>query len=174
MLSFPIRHTPTEECAMPVGPNDLETARKLFEEGGWSSGDPYGPDQWFAEDAVMRDIVGHEDALRGHEEIRQFWASQKVGITLRVPVEELYVAEGHRGVAVLWMAYGQIMDEESDDYGRWASFEGMSRLEFNDDGEVTLEVDYHHGGQGIVDSWVAHWNARRARPWKELGEITGA
>ena len=32
---------------MPVGPNDIETGRKLFEEGGWSSGDPYGPDQWF-------------------------------------------------------------------------------------------------------------------------------
>ncbi len=159
---------------MPVGPNDLETARKLFEEGGWSSGDPYGPDQWFAEDAVMRDVVGHAEPLRGREEIREFWASRRVGITLRVPVEELYVAEGHRGVAVLWMAYGQIVDEESDDYGRWVSFEGMSRLEFNDAGEVTLEVDYHHGGQGVVDSWVAHWNARRARPWKELGEITGA
>ena len=50
---------------MPVGPNDLETARKLFEEGGWGSGDPYGPDQWFAEDAVMRDVVGHAEALHG-------------------------------------------------------------------------------------------------------------
>ena len=158
---------------MPVGPNDLETARKLFEEGGWGSGDPYGPDQWFAEDAVMRDVVGHAEPLHGHEEIRHFWARQKVGITLRVPVEELYVAEGHRGVAVLWMAYGQIMDEENENYAKWVTFEGMSRLEFNDEGKVTLEVDYHHGQQGVTDSWVAHWNARRARPWKELGEITG-
>ena len=30
---------------MPVGPNDIETARKLFEEGGWGSGDLYGPEQ---------------------------------------------------------------------------------------------------------------------------------
>ena len=165
---------------MPVGPNDLETARKLFEEGGWGSGDPLGPDQWFAEDAVMRDIVGHAEPLRGLTEIRAFWASQKVGITLRVPVEELYVAEGHRGVAVLWMAYGQLVNEKNPDgsdnehYGWWATFEGMSRLEFNAEGKVTLEVDYHHGPQGITRSWVEHWNARRARPWKELGEITGA
>ena len=67
---------------MPASKKDLETARKLFEEGGWGSGDPYGPDQWFSDDAVMRDIVGHEDALRGKDEIRKFWASQKVGITL--------------------------------------------------------------------------------------------
>ena len=39
---------------------------------------------------------------------------------------------------------------------------------------MTLEVDYHHGGQGITDSWVAHWNARRAMKWEELGAITGA
>ena len=41
-------------------------------------------------------------------------------------------------------------------------------------GEVTLEVDYHHGPQGIVDSWVEHWEKRRAMDWKELGAITGA
>ena len=168
------RHVADEEAPVPVGPNDLETARKLFEEGGWSSGDAYGPDQWFAGDAVMRDIVGHAGALNGLEEIREFWASKRVGITLRVPVEELYVAEGHRGVAVLWMAYGQIADEEHEHYGKWFTFEGMSRLEFNDEGKVTLEVDYHHGVQGVTDSWVAHWNARRARPWTELGSITGA
>ena len=159
---------------MPVEPRDLEASRKLFEEGGWSSGDPLGPDQWFSDDAVMRDIVSHAEALTGKEEIRQFWASRKVGITLRVPVEELYVAENHRGTAVLWMAYSQIMDEKNENYGKWITFEGMSRLEFNDDGEVTLEVDYHHGPQGITDSWVAHWNARRTQPFAELGAITGA
>ena len=51
---------------------------------------------------------------------------------------------------------------------------GYRASNFNDAGEVTLEVDYHHGGQGIVDSWVAHWNARRAMKWEELGAITGA
>ena len=159
---------------MPVGPNDIETGRKLFEEGGWSSGDPYGPDEWFAADAVMRDIVNHDGAMRGKEEIRHFWARRKVGITLRVPVEEVYVAEGHRGIAILWMAYSQIMDEDDENYGKWGTFEGMSRLEFNDEGKVTLEVDYHHGFQGVTDSWVAHWNARRAMSWEELGAITGA
>ena len=159
---------------MPASKKDIETARKLFEEGGWGSGDPYGPDQWFSDDAVMRDIVGHAEPLRGKDEIRKFWASQKVGITLRVPVEEIYVAEDHHGVAILWMSYGQIVDEKNENYGKWATFEGMSRLEFNDEGEVTLEVDYHHGGQGITDSWVAHWNARRAMKWEELGAITGA
>ena len=97
-----------------------------------------------------------------------------MGITLRVPVEEVYVAEGHRGIAILWMAYSQIMDESNENYGRWRTFEGMSRLEFNDEGKVTLEVDYHHGYQGVTDSWVAHWNARRAMSWEELGAITGA
>ena len=33
------------------------------------------------------------------------------------------------------MAYGQIMDEESENYAKWVTFEGMSRLEFNDAGE---------------------------------------
>ncbi len=158
---------------MPVGPNDIETGRKLFEEGGWSSGDPYGPDQWFSDDAVMRDIVSHAEALNGKEEIRQFWASRQVGITLRVPVEEVYVAENHRGICILWMAYSQVMDEDDENYGKWRSFEGVSRLEFNDEGEVTLEVDYHHGGQGYVDSWVEHWNRRRAMKWEDLGAITG-
>ena len=51
---------------------------------------------------------------------------------------------------------------------------GPNDLEFNDEDEVTLEIDHHHGPQGVADSWVAHWNARRARPWAELGEITGA
>ena len=163
---------------MPVGPNDIETARKLFEEGGWGSGDLYGPEQWFSDDAVMRDIANHPGPMRGKDEIREFWGSfwrnRKVGMAVRVPVEETYVAEGHRGVAVLWMGYSQVVAETDEDYGRWRTFEGMSRLEFNDAGEVTLEVDYHHGVQGITDSWVAHWNARRAMKWEELGAITGA
>ena len=159
---------------MPASKKDLETARKLFEEGGWGSGDPYGPDQWFSDDAVMRDIVNHDGTLRGKEEIRDFWVRGRVGLTLRVPVEEMYVAENHQGVAILWMAYSQIMEEDDENYGKWNSFEGMSRLEFNEAGEVTLEVDYHHGPQGIVDSWVEHWEKRRAMDWKELGAITGA
>ena len=80
---------------MPVAPNGIETGRKLFEEGGWSSGQPYGPDQWFSDDPVMRDIVNDEGALRGKEEIRKFWASRKRGITPRVPVEEGLVPGAH-------------------------------------------------------------------------------
>ena len=161
---------------MPVEPRDLEASRKLFEEGGWSSGDPYGPDQWFTEDAAMRDIVWHAEALKGHEEIRSFWARQKTGITLRVPVEELYAAEDHHGAAVLWMAYWQIMDDSEgpENKGEWRCTEGMSRLEFDDGGKVILEVDYWHGQQGICDSWVAHWNRRRAMSREELGATTGA
>ena len=163
---------------MPVGPNDIETARQLFGDGGWGSGDLYGPDQWFADDAVMRDIVNYDGAMRGKDEIREFWGSfwrnRKYGMAVRVPAEEIYVAENHRGVAVMWMAYSQITDESGENFGKWRCFEGMSRLEFNDEGEVTLEVDYHHGVQGMCDSWVEHWNARRAMKWEDLGAITGA
>jgi|GEM_PF-3060965 hypothetical protein len=49
---------------MPATNQDLETARKLFKEGGWGSGDPYGPD-----DAVMHDIVGHARRAMKWEEL---------------------------------------------------------------------------------------------------------
>ncbi|MCC6381929.1 MAG: nuclear transport factor 2 family protein [Dehalococcoidia bacterium] len=158
---------------MAIGEREKEVARKLFEEGGWSSGDPYGPDLWFSDDAVMRDIVNHDGALRGKEEIRYFWARQGTGITLRVPVEELFVSDD--GVAVLWMAYSQVTDDRfgPENRGKWLCFEGMSRLEFNDEGKCTLEVDYHHGPQGITDSWVAHWEKRRAMTREERGALTG-
>ena len=78
---------------MPATPENIETARKLFEEGGWSSGDAYGPDEWFSDDAVMRDIVNHDGTLRGKDEIREFWVKGRVGLTLRVPVEETYIAK---------------------------------------------------------------------------------
>ena len=158
---------------MAIGEREKEVARKLFEEGGWSSGDPYGPDIWFAENAVMRDIVGHPGPLRGKEEIRKFWASHGVGITLRVPIEEMYVSEN--GIALLWMAYIQIVDDAQgpENKGKWICFEGMSRLEFDGEGKVTLEVDYHHGPQGITDSWVAHWERRRGMTREEMGAITG-
>ena len=111
---------------MPATIENLETARKLFEEGGWSSGDAYGSDEWFSDDAVMRDIVNHDGTLKEKKGIREFWEKGRVGLTLRVPVEEIFIAENH------------------------------------------------HGPQGIVSSWIEHWEARRAMEWKELGAITGA
>ena len=151
-----------------VGQAEVEIARKLFEEG-WSGGHVDAPLQFMTEDVVMRDIVGHAEPMRGHDAVREFWAA--AAPTLKVLPEELYVADS--GVVVLWMAYGKIPDDASENAGRWGTAEGMSRLEFRD-GKVCLEVDYWHGGQGVCDDWQAHWDARRARPWRELGAITGA
>jgi hypothetical protein len=86
---------------MPAIPGNLETARKHFEEGGWSSGDAYRPDEWFPDDAVMRDIVNHDGTLRGKAEIHEFLVKGRVGLTLRVPVEEIYITENHHGPQII-------------------------------------------------------------------------
>ncbi|MDE2932959.1 MAG: nuclear transport factor 2 family protein, partial [Chloroflexota bacterium] len=146
-----------------VGQAEVEIARKLFEEG-WSGGHVDAPLQFMTEDVVMRDIVGHSEAMRGHDAVREFWAA--AADTLKVLPEEIYVADS--GVVVMWMAYGQIPADAKENAGRWGTAEGVSRLEFRD-GKVCLEVDYWHGGQGVCDDWEAHWNARRARPWRGGG-----
>ena len=86
-----------------VGQAEVEIARKLFEEG-WSGGHVDAPLQFMTEDVVMRDIVGHSEAMRGHDAVREFWAA--AADTLKVLPEEIYVADS--GVVVMWMAYGQI------------------------------------------------------------------
>ena len=87
---------------------------KLFEEG-WSGGHIDAPLQFMTEDIVMRDVVGHPEAMRGHDAVREFWA--QAASTLKVLPEELYVADS--GVVVLWMAYGQIPADADKDAGRW-------------------------------------------------------
>tara|TARA_B100001123_G_scaffold147952_1_gene171370 strand:+ start:10550 stop:11008 length:459 start_codon:yes stop_codon:yes gene_type:complete len=151
-----------------VGQAEVEIARRLFEEG-WSGGHVDAPLQFMTEDIVMRDIVGHPEAMRGHAAVREFW--QHAAPTLKVLPEDIYVAG--TGVAVLWMAYVQVPQSAEENAGRWLCGEGMSRLEF-DGGKVCLEVDYWHGPQGVCDDWNEHWEARRARQWNELGTITGA
>ena len=132
---------------MPATPENIETARKLFEEGGWSSGDAYGPDEWFSDDAVMRDIVNHDGTLRGKEEIRDFWVRGRVGLTLRVPVEEMYVAENHQGVAILWMAYSQIMeeDDEKPDIETYSQQLEAGQLDPNDPQELEVPEGQYYG-----------------------------
>ena len=153
-----------------VGQAEIEVARRLFEEG-WCGNNADAPLQFMTEDAVMRDILGHPEALRGHEEIRNFWTAVAGG--LRVLPEELYASE--QGVALSWMAYIRIPDDSRgpENKGKWLCGEGMSRLEFRD-GKVSLEIDYWHGPQGMCDDWRSHFDARKAMPPGELGAISGA
>ncbi|MAE93085.1 MAG: hypothetical protein CL910_00350 [Deltaproteobacteria bacterium] len=148
----------------------IELARRLFEEG-WSGGKPESPLPFLTEDAVMRDILGHPEAMHGHEAIVAFFGP--VAQALKVMPEEYFVNE--RGIALTWMAYIEILDESRgpENKGRFLCGEGMSRLEYRD-GKVSLEVDYWKGPQGICDDWKAHLEARRAMSPEERGAVTGA
>ena len=119
----------------------------------------------------MRDILGHPEALRGHDEIRNFWTAVAGG--LKVLPEELYANE--RGVALSWMAYIEIRDDSRgpETVGKWLCGEGMSRLEFRD-GKVSLEIDYWHGPQGMCDDWRTHFEARKAMSPEQRGAISGS
>ena len=132
---------------MTVTQTEIEIGRRLFEEG-WAGDTPETPLQFMTEDIVMRDVVGHPEAMHGHQGVVDFWGGS-AGI-LRVPPEEIYV--GDNGIALSWMAYIEITDDSEgpENRGRWRCGEGMSRLEFRD-GKVCLEVDYWHGPQGICD-----------------------
>ena len=57
---------------MAIGEREIEVARRLFVEG-WGGDHPDAPLPFMTEDAVMRDIVGHVEAMRGHQAIRDFW-----------------------------------------------------------------------------------------------------
>jgi hypothetical protein len=150
---------------MPIGEREIECARRLFEEG-WFSDDPYAPTRFMTDDAVMRDIAGHPEALVGHDEIAEFWAP--IAGRLRLPIEELFVSED--GIVVLWFAY--VRFETAPD-APWHCGEGCSRLEFRH-GLVSLEIDYWHGPQGTCDDWEVHFAARQALSRRERGQHSGA
>jgi hypothetical protein len=150
---------------MPIGAREVEVARRLFVEG-WGGDTPEAPLQFMTGDVVMRDVVGHAEAMRGHAAVVKFWGASAG--RLKVPPEEFFVSED--GVALTWMAY--VLYDQGPDKGKWGCWEGMSRLEFRD-GQVCLEIDYHHGPQGICDDWEAHFNARQKMSRAKRGEITG-
>ncbi len=147
----------------------IELARKLFEEG-WSGGSADAPLRFLAEDAVMRDILGHPGAMRGHAAIRNFFGP--VAEHLRVMPEEYFVNAD--GVSLTWIAYIEITNDlhGAENKGRFLCGEGMSRLEFAGD-KVSLEIDYWHGPQGMIDDWAAHLAERRAMSREERGARTG-
>ena len=147
----------------------IELARGLFEEG-WSGGKPESPLRFLTHDAVMRDILGHPEAMRGHDAIVAFF--RPVATALKVMPEEYFVNE--RGVALSWMAYIEILDDSQgpENKGRFLCGEGMSRLEFRD-GKVSLEIDYWNGPQGMVDDWESHFEGRKKMTPEERGARTG-
>ncbi len=154
---------------MTVTQEEIEVGIKLFEEG-WGGEKPEAPLQFMTEDVVMRDIVGHPEAMRGHQAVVDFWG-RSAGI-LRVPPEEIFVGED--GITLTWMAYIQIRDDSAgpENKGRWHCGEGVSLLAFRD-GKVCLEVDYWHGPQGICDNWEEHLAARKAMSLADRGAISG-
>jgi hypothetical protein len=156
------------EAAM--GDRELEVARRLFEEG-WSGGHPEAPLPFLTDDAVMRDILGHPEAMRGHAQIVEFFGP--VAKHLRVWPEEYFLSDD--GIALTWMAYIHIDNEQHgpENRGRWLCGEGMSRLEFRG-GKVSLEIDYWKGPQGMCDDARSHFEARRRLSRRELGATTGA
>ena len=150
---------------MGIGAAELEVARRLFVEG-WGGSTPEAPLPFMTEDVVMRDILGHAEAMRGHAAVLAFWGASAG--KLRVPPEEFFVSEN--GIALTWMAY--VLMGDGPNKGKWACGEGMSRLEFRD-GKVCLEIDYWHGPQGMCDDWEAHFNARKKLSHAERGAMTG-
>jgi ketosteroid isomerase-like protein len=78
-----------------AGKAEIEIARLLFEKG-WGGDDPSAPLEYMTDDVVMRDILGHPEALRGHEAVRSFW--QAVAGRLTIMPEEYFTNE--RGVAL--------------------------------------------------------------------------
>lgn len=153
-----------------IGERELEVARRLFDDG-WSGGHREAPLPFLTEDAVMRDILGHPEAMRGHAAIVEFFGP--VAPYLRVWPEEYFVSD--HGVSLTWMAYIHIDNDlhGPENRGRWLCGEGMSRLEFRG-GKVSLEIDYWKGPQGICDNATSHFEARRKLSRADLGATTGA
>jgi hypothetical protein len=156
------------ECTM-TDAERIELARQLFEEG-WSGGTAEAPLQFMTEDAVMRDLLGHPGAMRGHEAIKTFFGP--VAECLKVMPEEYFVNAD--GVSLTWVAYIEITNDlhGAENKGRWLCGEGMSRLEYAGD-KVSLEIDYWHGPQGMVDDWASHLEERRGLSRAERGARTG-
>jgi len=147
----------------------VELARKLFEDG-WGGGTTEAPLEFMTDDVVMRDILGHPGAMRGHDAIKQFWSA--IAPHLKVMPEEYFLNE--RGVALTWVAYIEITNDlhGEENKGRYLCGEGMSRLEFRD-GKVSLEIDYWNGPQGMVDDWESHFEGRKKMSPEERGARTG-
>lgn len=150
---------------MAIGERELQCAKDLFWKG-WFSDDPWEPTHYMTDDVVMRDIVGHPEAIVGKQAVADFWAH--AAGRMRLPVEEIYVSDN--GVMVKWFVYVRIV--KGDNIGKWDMGEGVSWLEFRD-GLVALEVDYWHGRQGVCDDWEAHWAARQAMSPLERGAVSG-
>ena len=70
-----------------AGKAEIEIARLLFEEG-WGGADSSAPLQYMTDDVVMRDILGHAEALRGHEAVQNFWQAVAGGLRV-MPEDEL-------------------------------------------------------------------------------------
>ena len=133
----------------------VELARKLFEDG-WGGGTTEAPLEFMTDDVVMRDILGHPGAMRGHDAIKQFWSA--IAPHLKVMPEEY--------IEITNDLHGE------ENKGRYLCGEGMSRLEFRD-GKVSLEIDYWNGPQGMVDDWESHFEGRKKMSTEERGARTG-
>ena len=127
-----------------AGQQEIDTAIELFK--AWSSGDADAPAPFFAEECILRDIVAGEDKV-GWPAIREFFAAGLVGSPdLELIPDKFWTADD--GVAFTWRMSATVTSDAfgADHKGkRWYS-DGMTYLEFDDAGLVTLEVDYHHGG----------------------------
>ena len=127
-----------------AGQNEIDTAIELFK--AWSSGDADAPAPFFAGECILRDIVAGEDKV-GWPAIREFFAAGLVGSPdLELIPDKFWTADD--GVAFTWRMSATVTSDAfgADHKGKKWYSDGMTYLEFDDAGLVTLEVDYHHGG----------------------------
>ena len=127
-----------------AGQKEIDTAIELFK--AWSSGDADAPGPFMAEDAILRDIVAGEDKV-GWPAIREFFAGGLQGAPdLELIPDKFWTADD--GVAFTWRMSATVTHDAfgAEHKGKKWYSDGMTYLEFNDGGKVSLEVDYHHGG----------------------------
>ena len=127
-----------------AGQKEIDTAIELFK--AWSSGDADAPGPFLAEDAILRDIVAGEDKV-GWPAIREFFAGGLQGAPDPVLIpDKFWTADD--GVAFTWRMSATVTHDAfgAEHKGKKWYSDGMTYLEFNDEGKVSLEVDYHHGG----------------------------
>lgn len=132
-----------ESASSALNVKRVSIARKVFE--GWSSGDPDGPEPYWAPDGVLDDIASGR--FEGWPNIRAFFASglsRTANLTL-VP-EEFWFNDV--GLAVRYQMSGDVVLPESfgpEHVGRRWSVPAMSFLQFAED-RVCLETDFHDKG----------------------------
>ena len=127
-----------------AGQQEIDTAIALFK--AWSSGDADAPGPFFAEECILRDIVAGEDKV-GWPAIREFFAGGLEGAPdLALIPEKFWTADD--GVAFTWRMSATVTHEAfgAEHKGKKWYSDGMTYLQFDAAGKVTLEVDYHHGG----------------------------